>query len=231
MSRVRRHPDDTPIVDKILIAALREFGTSGYERASMKAIASRAGVTPGALYYHYKDKRELLFKGLESVALAVFEACVVSPDQIDADPRAALVRFVRAYVEYQLSHIRKQAPMYSSLVHGTRNQLNVLTPTQLKVLRSIELNSLAMLKSILQAGVQQGQFRAAVSTVTAFAILGMCEHTLTWVNPNGRLNVIDLGVKFAEYALRLVELTPIALEVGKPTVRKARPLLSGTAKR
>jgi TetR/AcrR family acrAB operon transcriptional repressor len=45
--------------DKILLAALTIFSRRGYSEASMDEIAREAGITKGALYWHFQDKQAL----------------------------------------------------------------------------------------------------------------------------------------------------------------------------
>ena len=45
--------------EKILLSALRLFAQDGYEAVSVSAIAGELGMTKGALYKHYKNKRDI----------------------------------------------------------------------------------------------------------------------------------------------------------------------------
>ncbi len=45
--------------EKILVAALRLFAVNGYEAVSVSQIAGELGITKGALYKHYKNKRDI----------------------------------------------------------------------------------------------------------------------------------------------------------------------------
>lgn len=45
--------------EKILIIALRLFAIHGYEAVSVSQIAGELGMTKGALYKHYKNKRDI----------------------------------------------------------------------------------------------------------------------------------------------------------------------------
>lgn len=45
--------------ERILQAALVEFGAKGYEAASINAICARSGVPKGLLYYHFQNKDAL----------------------------------------------------------------------------------------------------------------------------------------------------------------------------
>ena len=49
----------TDTKENILMAALRLFAKDGYEAVSVSKIAGELGVTKGALYKHYKNKRDI----------------------------------------------------------------------------------------------------------------------------------------------------------------------------
>ena len=44
--------------ERILESALKLFATDGYEAVSVSMIAGELGITKGALYRHYKNKRD-----------------------------------------------------------------------------------------------------------------------------------------------------------------------------
>ena len=58
--------------ENILMTALVLFAKNGYEAVSVNDIASRIGITKGALYKHYKNKR------------AIFESIIKRMYEIDA---------------------------------------------------------------------------------------------------------------------------------------------------
>ncbi|WP_434778949.1 TetR/AcrR family transcriptional regulator [Neisseria sp. Ec49-e6-T10] len=53
--------------EKILFVALRLFAQNGYEAVSISAIAGELGMTKGALYKHYKNKRDIFDSIFERV--------------------------------------------------------------------------------------------------------------------------------------------------------------------
>jgi AcrR family transcriptional regulator len=64
-----RREAHTEATRRALVRAGRElFGTRGYTAVSVEAIARRARVTTGALYHHFRDKRDLFRAVFESVS-------------------------------------------------------------------------------------------------------------------------------------------------------------------
>ena len=59
--------------EKILQAALRLFAKDGYEAVSVSMIASKLGITKGALYKHYKNKRDIFDSILERMSKNDYE--------------------------------------------------------------------------------------------------------------------------------------------------------------
>jgi AcrR family transcriptional regulator len=49
----------TSTKENILYTALRLFARNGYEATSVSDIAGELGMTKGALYKHYKNKRDI----------------------------------------------------------------------------------------------------------------------------------------------------------------------------
>ena len=55
--------------ENILVTALRLFAQDGYEAVSVSKIAGELGMTKGALYRHYKNKRDIFDKIFEHICL------------------------------------------------------------------------------------------------------------------------------------------------------------------
>ena len=56
----RTQEDSLATRKKILESAQRLFTRRGYERTSLSDIAKYAGVTRGAIYWHFENKEELI---------------------------------------------------------------------------------------------------------------------------------------------------------------------------
>src|SRR5262245_31803657 len=74
---------------EIVSVAIDCFSRHGYQGTSIDRIARAAGVTKGALYYHFEDKEALLFGALDD-RIGGFERVVVERVTKANDPIAAL---------------------------------------------------------------------------------------------------------------------------------------------
>ena len=62
--------------EKILLAALRLFANDGYEAVSVSEIAGELGITKGALYKHYKNKKDIFDSIVKRMEEMDFERAV-----------------------------------------------------------------------------------------------------------------------------------------------------------
>ncbi len=87
---------------RILDAARDLFAESGYESVTMRAIADRIAYTPTALYFHFRDKNQLIERLCEEDFAALgarFKVLARVPDPIER-----LRMLARAFVSFSLGH-------------------------------------------------------------------------------------------------------------------------------
>jgi TetR/AcrR family acrAB operon transcriptional repressor len=84
----------------ILAAARKVFARQGVTRTTFEEIAAAAGVTRGAIYWHFADKTELFFAMREQVAVPMIDQIDLALLRADEpDPLAGVERFLRAILE------------------------------------------------------------------------------------------------------------------------------------
>ncbi len=76
---------------QILEAAVAVFSEAGYDGATIRAIAERAGLAEGTLYLYFPSKRHLLLGAWEQVALGTYRGMIEHADVPDDE---ALLRQV-----------------------------------------------------------------------------------------------------------------------------------------
>ena len=88
-----RDPERTR--ERLLQAAFREVYRAGFQSASLDTILASAGVTKGALYYHFKGKEALGYAVVEEVIAPDVRAVWLRPLQRARDPIDALIGIVQ----------------------------------------------------------------------------------------------------------------------------------------
>jgi len=80
----------------ILAAARKVFARQGVTRTTFEEIAASAGVTRGAIYWHFADKTKLFFAMREQVAVPMIDQIDLALLHADgSDPLAGVERFLR----------------------------------------------------------------------------------------------------------------------------------------
>ncbi len=96
--------------DRILAAARDLFLNGGAEAMTMRAVAARVGVTPMALYRHFKARETLLEAVVEqghTVFLSYLQRALAEPTAA-----ARLARSAEEYLRFALEHPRDYAVMF-----------------------------------------------------------------------------------------------------------------------
>ncbi|RMD83298.1 MAG: TetR/AcrR family transcriptional regulator [Candidatus Dadabacteria bacterium] len=127
------------------------FSRFGFQGTSVERIAREAGVTKGAIYYHFRDKRDLLAAAVAD-RIAEFEQRVTRACR-GVDPEEALRRIGRVCVEHARSDDRPRF-ILTLLVETIETDPEVAAQ-----LRAMMRRFRAFLRNLIQQGIAQGRFR------------------------------------------------------------------------
>ena len=94
MARTGRRPGNSGTREAILRAATEEFGERGYDQASIRGVARRAGVDAALVHHYFGKKRDLFIAALE---LPVNPADLAA-SMLAEDPQVAGERIVGLFV-------------------------------------------------------------------------------------------------------------------------------------
>lgn len=134
-------------------AAVTVMGEDGYEGASMRDMAARAGVSVAALYYHFPSKHDLLREFLDEaydVLLARLERRLVDADRA---PVAQLDEVVSTLIASYLHDEFAQMASNVALREYTR-----LNPPEREVVDAKRARLLDMVTAVIADGVEHGEF-------------------------------------------------------------------------
>ena len=109
--------DQENTIEKIKQTALDEFFMYGYNKASLRMICSRAGVTTGAMYFYFKNK-EALFRGIFEPLVVQYEELLVRYMELElAEPELGTQLDVQM-MRFILEH-RKEAVVILEKAQGS----------------------------------------------------------------------------------------------------------------
>ncbi|CUH96631.1 hypothetical protein P22_2721 [Propionispora sp. 2/2-37] len=138
-------------MEDILEAAVTEFLARGYEGASMQAIAARAGLTKGGLYYHYKSKDEILLAANGKYFEPVLE--FIHKAENMSCPVEGLRYFVSVYLQYWASHLREMTFILLSLS-------KILACADMwPLISTYSSDMISFYERLFAKGLNQGKFR------------------------------------------------------------------------
>ena len=187
--------------NRILQAAATAFHTLGFDGASVKNVAERVGITPAALYWHFKSKQDILYALLEDKMQDFVEFVLAASGQ-DEDPSRQLELIAAAHARWQLS--QQHILGFIGTTHSISILASGLTTRQRNVLETWQRKYLERLAEILRGGVRLKQFVIEDPTATALMIIAMCDHVTTWFKESGKLDAATVALMHGRYAVRMV---------------------------
>jgi AcrR family transcriptional regulator len=180
---------------RLVVAAIEAFAEHGYHATTTRDIATRAGMSPAALYVHYPSKASLLGR----ISRVGHEAAVNLVRQAIAegeDPTTRVRLVVRRFASWHAEHHRVARIVQYEL--GSLPQGDRLVALQQR--REIE----SLLVEQVVAGVTQGRMSVAEPRRVTRAILSLGVDVARWYDPAGPDTPAAIGDLYADLAARML---------------------------
>jgi AcrR family transcriptional regulator len=182
---------------RILLAALAAFAKSGFQAATTREISEGAGMSPAALYVHYKAKSDLLYEisrvGHQS-ALDVVEAALRDAPE---DPEQRIRLFVAAFAKWHADH--------HVVARVIQYELKSLPRKQFRKIAEVRKRFEELLAAELDAGAEAGAFDIGELEATTLAILSLCIDLARWYHPGDDHKTSDeVGELYADLVARMI---------------------------
>jgi AcrR family transcriptional regulator len=190
--------------ERVLHAAMAEFGRHGYSGGSLNVIARQAGVAKGSLFQYFDDKFDFFAHVAEYTSLRVYAAMEGSlePPE-DASVVEHFTRLVDLWIDYMAEH-----PLERAVTAATTMELD---PAVRKAVREPVHRLYAKgVRPLLDAAVTRGEFRADadLDALLSLLVLVLPHLALAPFEP-GLDAALELhgtdGAERSERARRLVE--------------------------
>ncbi|WP_128375530.1 TetR/AcrR family transcriptional regulator [Streptomyces cavernae] len=180
---------------RLLVAAVEAFAERGYHATTTRDIAGRAGMSPAALYIHYKTKEELLHRisriGHEK-ALEVLRTAA----EREGGPAERLGSAVRSFVRWHAGQ--------HTVARVVQYELDALGPESRAEIVALRRQSDAAVRGIIEEGVAAGEFTVTDVPGTTVAVLSLCIDVARWFKVNGPRTPDEVGALYADLVLRMV---------------------------
>ncbi|MET9295477.1 TetR/AcrR family transcriptional regulator [Streptomyces sp. NPDC003077] len=180
---------------RLVGAAVQAFAERGYHATTTRDIAGRAGMSPAALYIHYKTKEELLYRisgiGHEK-ALRIMEDAAAAGGTATERLSGAVRTFVRWHAEH---HTTARVIQY---------ELQALGEEHYAEITALRRRTDRLLRQIVQDGVDAGEFHVADVPGTTLAVLSLCVDVARWFSADGARTPDEVGALYADLVLRMV---------------------------
>ncbi|MGW7517488.1 TetR family transcriptional regulator [Streptomyces sp. NPDC054796] len=190
---------------RLLLGAVEAFAERGFHATTTRDIAGRAGMSPAALYIHYKTKEELLYQisrvGHERSVRILTEAARTDGEGGDSagdgeDAPVRLVRAVRSFVRWHAEH--------HTTARVVQYELSALNEEHYAEIVGLRRRSEELLRGILEDGEASGEFAIADIRGTTLAVMSLCIDVARWFSPQGRRTPEEIGALYADLVLRMV---------------------------
>ncbi|MDP2007444.1 MAG: TetR family transcriptional regulator [Rubrivivax sp.] len=204
----------------ILDAAEVLFQAQGVSRTTLHEIATAAGVTRGAVYWHFKDKSDLFNAMMDRVILPMEPAAeglaVVNGHAVLPALRALLLGVFARLTDD--THVRR---VFEIALHKTENV------TELSAVRERRLQMRQGFRARLERTLQRAQAQGEVNTALPAARLAIGLHALLdgllqdWLFDPGSFDLQAVGAQAVD--VHLAGMVPGAAAAGPPRGGPTRP--------
>jgi AcrR family transcriptional regulator len=164
----------------IMRAAVAVIGEVGYDAASVRDMAARAGVSVAALYYHFPSKSDLLREFLDEaweVSLARIERQLRAAEDDPAEQLDVVVGTIIA------GNIHDDFAKLASNV-ALRDYQRLDPPERASIAKK-QRRVRTMIEKVLVAGAEKGVFTIEDPTITARAILTLTNYLAKTLSAKG----------------------------------------------
>lgn len=181
---------------RLLDAARDAFAAKGYHGTSTREIAAGAGMSPAAMYIHFRSKQDVLarlsFTGHQAALTAIRAGAATEGP---ATKRLCATVFAFAHWHAK-NHTTGRVVQYELSALDEGNHAKIV---------QLRHDIVATVRTIVADGARAGEFAVPDVDVTTLAILSLCIDTVRWY-PSRELHTPEaVGTAFAALAERMVK--------------------------
>jgi AcrR family transcriptional regulator len=162
----------------VVTTAAALFARRGFQATSMDELSEATGLGSGGLYHYIGSKKGLLLKIFGQLMDPLLERAA-EIEAGDATPEQQLREIVRAWVAHIETHLDHMA-VFAQERHAIEHE-----PEWEEVRASRDAFEAILARRLAAVGL--------TDRLALFALLGMVNHTATWLKPGGRLTAEQIA--------------------------------------
>ena len=178
--------------DQILEAAAQIIRQKGYHAASMQDIADAVNLQKASLYHHFSSKQEILLALLDqALDLLIERVSTVLDKDIPVDEK------LREAMRVYLGSLDEHAALAAVLLLEHRSLESEYHDRHIPRRDRFE----RLWRDLIQEGIEEGVFNDTNPAMTARALLGVMNWTITWYYPEGSSSIGQISDLFSALCL------------------------------
>ena len=179
--------------EDILEAAAQVFRQKGFHGASMNDIAEAVNLQKASLYHHVSSKQEILVDILDQALQLLLERISsITIQNISADKKLQLM--IREYLQILVDNIDLATVLLFEHRALERRQQSRHIPNRDKFE--------GLWREVIAEGVKAKVFQCDDPALTARALLGQLNWTITWFDPNGQKTIEQVADSYSKILLK-----------------------------
>lgn len=182
---------EQPVMDRkkeIIKTATVLFYEQGYDNTPTRELARAADLSNAGIYYHFKDKEDILFHILFGSVTSLLDALVsaVNPEN---NPEQNL----RQIIENLLLMVNNNRMEIGLLIKESQR----LNREQIAIIDEKSNNALKLVLNEINRLKEQGKLKSVDPKVAAFSIIAMTNWSFYWYSPAGSLSIPEVADEMA----------------------------------
>ncbi len=186
--------------DEIIEAATDLFYEKGFEKASLRDIALRVGITQAAIYYHFRNKEQILYTIID----------------IYADEILSLLKSSLAAKTFPLDRLKNAISQHIIFMETRGKGAKIMIEDKKflsgefnRLVRKKEKKVYNFYKNLLAELQRSGKIGPYDLTATTFGILGMINWFYHWYKPGKNLSVEQVSANIINIFFHGVVARPV----------------------
>ncbi|MGW0173895.1 TetR/AcrR family transcriptional regulator [Rhodococcus sp. NPDC003322] len=189
------------VARRLIGSAVQAFAERGYHATTTRHISEGAGLSPAALYVHFKSKEAVLYAVSHAGHLGVLDAIRAAAAE-GSTPTERMRALVRAFTSW---HVQ-----YHTYCRVAQYEIAALTAEHYAEVAEIRRDTERFVRQEIQAGVDSGDFVVPAVATAARAILSMGIDVARWYQPGRNTDPELLAAQYADLAAAMLGVRPEA---------------------